>query len=213
MVAKITHSPHRTPPQTNADKGTRFGLIGCQDNSLPSSNSSSATSASVDGFDELAKYAAHGGHTVLILDLNVKNSDKTLIKDLVWKITRGIDVLQALPEVQAEHLGLFADEACAVAGLLAVAMDQRLITNYIAIPQPTDTRSQLVDLGCSWSELLSTVAPRKLNVWQADALLSVEDSNDIFRPVREIYGLRKATDAFHIVEQRTASLKAWIDSP
>ncbi len=135
-----------------------------------------------------------------------------------WDVSRVVDYLRTLPEVDPLQIGCIGHSHGAYGSLFAAAFEPRIslviascgFTTFRTDPQP-DRWSHLTalipqlgiylpkveDIPFDWQDICALIAPRPLYVWYAtkDSIFPKTDNLDaLFKDVRNIYGLYGAAD-------------------
>lgn len=137
---------------------------------------------------------------------------------MIWDVSRLVDYLETLPEVDPRQIGSIGHSHGAYTTLFAAAFEPRIaaavascgFTTFRSDPQP-DRWSHLTALipqmgmylpdvaaiPFDWQHICAMIAPRPLFVWYAtqDAIFpKTDDLDDLFKDVRQVYGLYGAAD-------------------
>jgi len=137
---------------------------------------------------------------------------------MVWDISRVVDYLETLPEVDRLQIGCIGHSHGAYATLFAAALEPRIslaiascgFTTFRRDPQPqrwshlTALIPQLgmylpdvQDIPFDWQHVCALIAPRPLFVWYGlhdDTFPNTDNLPSLFRDVRTVYGLYGAAD-------------------
>lgn len=135
-----------------------------------------------------------------------------------WDVSRVVDYLRTLPNVDPLQIGCIGHSHGAYGSLFAAAFEPRIslviascgFTTFRADPQPDrwSTLTALIpqlglylpkvkDIPFDWQHICALIAPRPLFVWYAtkDTIFPKTDNLDaLFQDMRQVYGLYGASD-------------------
>jgi cephalosporin-C deacetylase-like acetyl esterase len=135
----------------------------------------------------------------------------------VWDAVRAVDVLAALPQVDATRIGVTGNSGGGVQTTLLMVADERLAAampcTYITDMRAFFRTGQTLDAelsfpgtpaaGLDHADLLAAFAPRPLTVGgAAHDYFPIEGTEHVYEEARRLYALQGAADRIHLVVTR-----------
>ena len=135
----------------------------------------------------------------------------------VWDAVRAVDVLAALPQVDATRIGVTGNSGGGVQTTLLMVADKRLAAampcTYITDMRAFFRTGQTLDAelafpgtpaaGLDHADLLAAFAPRPLTVGgAAHDYFPIEGTEHVYEEARRLYALQGAADRIHLVVTR-----------
>lgn len=114
----------------------------------------------------------------------------------VWHCLRSVDLLESLPQVNAERIGCVGEGAGAGQALLAAVFDQRIAAIWCSGELPNVSFDSNASTGLHLSELIGAIAPRSLAL-KVPAAGSAQEKAALERAVEQaaaVFGLYRTAE-------------------
>ena len=115
-------------------------------------------------------------------------------QEQVWLAMRGIDLLQAIPEVDPEKIGFVSDAHQGVLGTLLSAQDQRVLATVCDLSDTLDWGQYASATTVSLTETIATVAPRAIMLLESPHRLEQVAAASLQKRAQQVYELRAVPD-------------------